>query len=89
MPGTGLVAVPSPEGKVWDITGRLDLEKALLEVRADDAADPDRLLSYEQVTATRLRSPKAGLPQVGIVDPADEAYFNPSPAVGSLLERAG
>jgi len=65
------------------------LEKALAEVRAEDAADPERLLTYEQVTdALRLRSPKAGLPQVAIVEQWTRPISTP-PSVGSLGERAG
>jgi hypothetical protein len=41
---------PLDGGKTWDITGTLDFEKALNEVRVEDAADPDRLLTYEQIS---------------------------------------
>jgi DNA invertase Pin-like site-specific DNA recombinase len=74
-----LVAVPRPGSKIWDLTGRIDLEKALAEVHADDVAEP---FDPDYGPADFGDVPEGGL---------DAAFIHSivSPLIGSQGERAG
>jgi hypothetical protein len=74
-----LVAVPRPGSKIWDLTGRIDLEKALAEVHADDVAEP---FDPDYGPADVGDVPEGGL---------DAAFIHSivSPLIGSQGETAG